>query len=163
MKTSNLILAAAAVCVVVAVLTFAWRSQRVLELGLPPRTLCANQADGLGQARAFALSAGGAPIGVMGTGSMAPFIPPAANPPLETIVAYVVPVFGATFAEVKPGALCIYAPQWAKGGLVMHGAAQLDAGGWIMSGLHNNRSESWERMTPENFRGIAARVFVWQQ
>lgn len=163
MKTSNLVLALIALVFFAVILGAALHSQRTLEHGLPPRTLCASAADGFQKARAFAITSGGAPVGVMGTGSMVPFIPAAQDHPLETVVAYVVPVFGATFSEVKPGSLCIYAPKWAKGGLVMHGAAELDPGGWIMSGLHNDRSESSERMTAANFTAIAARVFTWPQ
>ena len=69
----------------------------------------------------------------------------------------------ATFAGVTVGALVVYVPAWASGGHVMHQAAARDAGGWIMSGLHNERSETWERVTAANYIGTVARVYVWAQ
>ena len=42
-----------------------------------------------------------------------------------------------------------------------HQAAQRDGLGWIMSGLHNPRSESAWRITPQNFDGIVRATFVW--
>jgi hypothetical protein len=30
-----------------------------------------------------------------------------------------------------------------------------------MAGLHNERSESWERLTPATYVGTVARIYVW--
>lgn len=94
---------------------------------------------------------------------MAPFIPPApkGSDPLAFVAAYAV-IEAIPYAEIQQGALCVYRPMWAKGGRVIHGAAQRDSGGWIMSGLANRNSESFERMTAEKFDGVATRVFVWK-
>lgn len=143
--------------IVVALLVFAaMRSQRVLETGLPPRIEHATQALAL-------VAAGPAGIAVLGTGSMAPYIPPApaGRDPLATVVAYVTPQPAATFADVAPGALVIYRPAWAKGGNVMHQAALLTAAGWVMSGLHNERYEAFEPLTAERFVALVASAHVW--
>ena len=143
----------------VSLLWLAFRSQRVLEQGLPQRIECANQADAIKQAGPNAYP-------VRGTGSMAPFFPatPAGVDPMTTFVAYVVPS-GASYGEIKPGNLCIYWMALPDGTklLVIHQAALKDSGGWIMSGLHNKRSESWARVTKENFVVVIGRAYVWKQ
>lgn len=141
----------------VAVLVLARRSQRVLLDGLPLRIVATSQAE------AQALAGPGA-IAVLGTGSMAPYIPFAATglDPLATVCAYVVLVPGATVEAVTPGALCIYVPEWARRN-VMHQAATFAEGGWIMTGLHNQDYENRERMTGRNFVGLVARTYVWPQ
>lgn len=150
--------------IVLAILVFAaTRSQHVLENGLPPREEFRDAVKAFSAAAKYAEAHGGSIIPIAGTGSMAPFIPPAPSgaDPMETIVAFVVTRPGATFDDVTPGALCIYKPQWnKKGQSTMHQAALLTAYGWVMSGLHNERSESWEPMTKEKFTGIAAKAFV---
>jgi hypothetical protein len=141
----------------VVILLVANRNQSVLERGLPTRIVCTNEQD----AR---IRAGLGSVLVLGTGSLAPYIP-AAGPgkdPDTTPVAFAALRAGATFAEIKPGDLCLYMPTWTPG-YVMHQAAQKDGDGWIMSGLHNERSESWARVTAENFKGIVDRVYVWPQ
>lgn len=150
---------------VVVLLGLAWRSQRALERGLPPRdALATSQAEGYERARAFALASGGDVVGVLGTGSMAPYIPEGRGQTAEVrqneIVAYAVTRRGATFDDVRPGAVCLYAHAASPEGMTLHGAAKYTREGWIMSGLNNARSDVW--MTPANFRGIVARVFVWR-
>ena len=140
-----------------AVLILARKSERVLTEGLPPRIVVAS----LAEARTIV---GSGAVAVLGTGSMAPYIPPSPHglDPLQTIVALVVLIPGATVADVKPGALCIYVPDWA-GRNVMHQAASFSEGGWIMTGLGNKTYENSERMTGRNFVGIVARTYVWPQ
>jgi hypothetical protein len=137
-------------------LALAWRSARTLREGLPLRIAVATQAE------AQALAPGAVPV--LGTGSMAPYIPAARAglDPLTTVCAYVVLVPNARYTEITPGALCIYVPAWA-GRNVMHQAAQLDAGGWIMTGLNNKGYETSERVTARNFVGLVARTYVWPQ
>lgn len=156
MKTIGAIVGLA---LVLALLVFlATRSQRVLEAGLPPRFECVGQLDAL-------VKAGERAVPIAGTGSMAPYIPPAAPglDPLATIVAYARPREGARFEDIKAGDLVIYRAAWNPANPVMHQAAQRDSLGWIMSGLHNERSESWERVTAENFKAIIERIYVWHQ
>lgn len=144
------------VAALVVVLLLARRNRNTLERGLPPRVVCASRAEAERQA-------GGGAVAVLGTGSMAPYIPAAGAglDPLATICAYVVLVPGATVADVTEGALCIYVPNWA-GRNVMHQAAAFDGGGWIMTGLHNKTYENSERMTGEKFVGLVARTYVWE-
>jgi len=163
----NIIPALAAALLIAILLFLAYRSQRVLEQGLPARIVCASQADALAQASASGpltdhVSRLTAPIPILGTGSMAPYIPaaPAGQDPLKTIVAYAV-VSGAGYAAITHGKLVVYRTPDSPVGRSIHGAALQDSGGWIMSGLHNERSESWARVTPANFVAIVVRVYVW--
>ena len=141
----------------VALLVVSRRKQAEIARGLPPRVVCASQADALDRA-------GDGAIPIRGTGSMAPFIPPAAPGlvPLDTVVAYVVLDPAATYDSITVGALVIYAPTWTPH-RVMHQAALKDGLGWIMSGLHNERSETGWRVTTANYVGAVARVYVWAQ
>lgn len=139
-----------------AIIVVAKRKEATLVAGLPVRLVCADQAT------ALALAGPAAAIPVLGTGSMAPYIPSAlpGRDPLATIVAYAVLDTTATFDGLTVGALVVYTPAWAQRA-VLHQAAARDAGGWIMSGLHNTRSETWERLTPATYVGTVARVYVW--
>lgn len=138
-----------------ALLFVSRRHQAEIARGLPPRIVCASQSEALAQA-------GPTAIPVRGTGSMAPFIPPAAQGlvPLDTVVAYVVLDPAATYDSIAVGALVLYTAGWTSHH-VLHQAALKDQLGWIMSGLHNERSETWERLTPANYKGTVARVYVW--
>lgn len=153
MRTGLLVLGL--VLLLAAILAVSKYQQRALVNALPVRIACVDE----NEARTLA---GPGAVAVLGTGSMAPYIPAAlpGRDPLQTVVAYVVIVPGATVAEVKPGALCIYVPQWA-GSNVMHQAATFADGGWIMTGLHNREYENRERMTGANFVGLVARTYVW--
>ena len=141
-----------------AVLLVARHKEATLVAGLPPRIVCTDQAAALAQAGPAAA------IPIRGTGSMAPYIPPAAPGlvPVDTVVAYVVLAPSATYESVAVGALVLYTANWTKHH-VLHQAALKDQLGWIMSGLHNERSETWERLTPANYKGTVARVYVWPQ
>jgi len=140
----------------VVVLGLALRSERVLLAGLPTRVVVASEAD------AWTL-AGPSAVVVLGTGSMAPYIPsaPAGADPLRTVSALAVLMSGASYSDIKAGALVIYVPRWA-GRNVMHQAAQIDAGGWIMTGLGNKEYENRERVTAANFVGIVQRTYIWR-
>ena len=164
MTRTRLILAVCACTAVLVVLVLlAVRSQRVLVDGLPPRTEYPDAQAAWSAAGQFARDSGGNLVTVLGTGSMAPYIPAAAagRNPLETITALAVTVPGASFASVTPGALCLYRHSASAVGVTMHGAAVLTPAGWKMSGLHNARSDIY--MTAGNFIGLVARVFVWPQ
>ena len=143
-----------AVLVIAGLGILAWRAHRTLTSNLPPAIECRDEAD----ARA---KAGPGAIAILGTGSMAPFIPASlpGQDPRKTVVAFAV-IEPATFYDIQAGDLCIYAADWTPG-LVIHQAAQKDSLGWVMSGLGNARSEASWRVTPANFKGIVARVYVW--
>jgi hypothetical protein len=166
MAASKSILGGVAAAVVVAVLVgIAWRSQRTLERGLPPRIECTDKFDAHSRARAHIINQGGTVVGVLGTGSMAPYIPAARAglDPMATIVAFAVTQPGATIKDVRKGKLCTYRPEFASESHYIHGAAEEDGLGWIMSGLNNERSESSWRMTAANFTGLVVAVFVWPE
>jgi len=155
MKPTQWFLLAGAVLGIAVLVLLARHKQGVLEAGLPLRITCTDRLTAQTQA-------GPGAIPVAGTGSMAPYIPaaPAGSDPLTTIMAYVVIDPEATYSNIKLGSLCIYAADWTKFH-VMHQASAQDSLGWIGSGLHNARSESFARITPQNFVGIVARVYTW--
>ena len=155
MKTAQWLLLLGAVTGLAVILLVSRHKQAVLKLGLPPRIVCADRLSAL-------TLAGAGAIPVLGTGSMSPFIPsaPKGSDPMQTVVAFAVIDPAATFDEITIGALCVYAPDWTKN-RVMHQAASKDAGGWIMSGLNNSSSEAFTRITPQQFVGIVAKVYVW--
>lgn len=155
MKPTQWLYLAGAILGITVLVLLARHNQSVLERGLPPRIVCASRSLALTQA-------GPGAIPVLGTGSLAPYIPaaPAGSDPMATVVAYAVIDPAATFADIQPGTLCVYSPDWTKG-RVIHQASSRDSLGWIMSGLHNAHSESFARVTPQNLVGIVARVYVW--
>lgn len=155
--SSTLAFAAAAVLGLAALLIVSKRHAAEIAGGLPPRIVCANQGEALAQA-----GAGATPV--LGTGSMSPWIPEAlpGRDPFSTVVAYAVLDSSANFKGITTGALVVYTPIWANR-CVMHQAALRDSGGWIMSGLHNERSETWERVTAANYVGTVSRVYTWPQ
>lgn len=158
MRPGFLILGLALGLLLIVVLLVAGHNQRTLTAGLPPRIVCATQEEARVQA-------GPTAIPVLGTGSMAPYIPAAApgRDPFATVVAYIVPSADLVFADIAPGRLVVYKPDWSPRYSVTHGAAVQDAAGWIMSGLHNRDYEARTRVTAENFRAIVAAVYVWPQ
>lgn len=134
-----------------ALLLLAYFQHRSMVAGLPPRIICASEAEAKEKAGLGAL-------GVLGTGSMVPFIPASpANP--QSIVAYAAPS-GKRFNELRKGDLVVYYADWAKGN-VIHQAAERDGKGWIMSGLGNARSESFARVTEKDFFFHVEAVYVW--
>ena len=141
----------------VVILALALRSERVLVNGLPPRIIAKSQVEAQEMAGALA-------VGVLGTGSMAPYIPSAANgdDPLKTIVAYAVMGTDLAYKDITPGALVIYSINYVKGSNTMHQAALLDASGWIMTGLGNKEYENRVRVTSANFVGIVSKVYIWK-
>ncbi len=62
--------------------------------------------------------------------------------------------------SLQEGDIAIYLPKWHSG-MVIHRCVQKDSGGWIMSGDNNSRSESWERMTKDNYFGKLQSVHKW--
>jgi hypothetical protein len=164
MMNARLILATLAGAALVAGLLFvSLHSQRTLESGLPPLTRCVDEAYARIRAGEFAAVTGGSVVTVLGTGSMAPYIPASARgrDPLTTATALAVTAPGATFSDVTPGALCLYRHAASAVGMTMHGAARKSGAGWVMSGLNNARSDI--TMSPANFVGIVAQVFTWPQ
>lgn len=148
----------------VALLALAWWWHATLRQALPPREELPTRRQAMAAAIRFALDHGGTLTEVLGTGSMAPYIAARTDDGAQghaTVVAIVVTRAGATFDDIRRGALCTYTPEGRPREIWLHQAAQQDGQGWIMSGLNNPRSESWWRVTRGNFRGIVAKTFVW--
>jgi hypothetical protein len=142
---------AAGIAALSCLLLLAYCQHRSMVAGLPPRIVCASEAEAV-------LKAGAGAVPVRGTGSMVPFIPAnPANP--QSIVAYAAPS-GKPYSELKKGDLVVYYADWAKGN-VIHQAAQKDGKGWIMSGLGNKQSESFARVTEKDFFFHVEAVYVW--
>lgn len=144
-----------ALLVLIGLLFLAWQQHKAMVAGLPARHVCASQEEARQQA-------GGLAYPVLGTGSMAPYLP-ASRPGVDlssVVVAYAVPDVLKGFNDVKKGDLCVYWAGWAMA-TVVHQAAEKDKSGWVMSGLNNKRSETWARMTPDNFRAVIKEVYVF--
>ena len=139
---------------IAALLLLAFWQHRAMASGLPPRIVCSSPVEAY-------LKAGSGAIQVLGTGSMAPYIPaaPAGSDPLTTVVALVKPS-ERSFKSILKGDLVVYRPKWAKGN-VMHQAAQKQGGKWIMSGLGNSQSESFEPIGEDQFVCIIETTYVW--
>jgi len=139
---------------IAALLLLAFWQHRAMASGLPPRIVCLSPVDAHMQAGPTAYE-------VVGTGSMAPYIPkaPSGADPLKTVVALAKPV-SLPFKAIRKGDLVVYRPKWANG-LVIHQAAQETASGWIMSGLGNKQSESFEPITEKEFVALIGAVYVW--
>lgn len=143
---------------VALLLGIAWRSQHVLEAGLPPKTLCASEADARERALLDIVAHGGSLLVTSGTPSMEPYI---------VGRAYGVYI-SRPFAEVPVGRLILYHPVGGTAGLspesiLCHVLAARDTAGGIPSGLHNARSEAWGRVTEANFVGEVVAIYSWPQ
>lgn len=153
MSNSFKIALAVVVLVVVAALVVANRRYSQLIRSLPPKVVCASKVE------AFAAT-NFAGIGVLGTGSMQPYIRAAdKGESPQSIVAYAI-TDSRPFSAISEGDLVLYWADWAHG-LVMHQAIVKTKSGWIMGGLHNKQLETDSRMAEENFRGIVKAVYVW--
>lgn len=152
-----------AVILAVALLAGVWYWRYVVTASLPVPMLCIDEADARAHADKYIASHGGTRIGILGTGSMAPYIPlaPLNRDPMTSIVAYAVMRHGAAYSDMRQGELCVYEYSLMPGSRYAHVAAQEDGDGWIMTGIANGRSESWTRVTMVNFKGIVDSVFVW--
>lgn len=146
----------------VALVWLAFRSQATLEANLPAKREFAQLKDAYLDAYAAKLATGGNMVAILGTGSMAPYIPaaPKGTDPLAVTVGFAVTDPTATFASVKVGDVLLYRPASKPDSVWMHVVAAIDSRGLIMSGLNNEVSESWMRVTAANYVGKVAFVFV---
>lgn len=62
------------------------------------------------------------------------------------------------WSNVTEGDVCVYAYAYHENPLI-HRAAMRDAHGWIMAGDSAPRSESFDRMTPENYLGRLVAIY----
>lgn len=135
-----------------------------LEKRLPPRKEVPSMAAAWQEASNYIAKHGGVPVRILGTGSMAPYIPPAkeGEDPRAVIVAIVIMRFGAVYSDIQRGDLVGYHPDWDNKEFVFHQAAKNTPEGWIMTGLNNRDYESKWRVTNKNFVGIVAYTIIPQ-
>ena len=140
--------------VIALIFAAVWWQRRQMVEALPERVVCQSKEDAY-------VKAGPMAFPVLGTGSMAPFIPPApkGSDPMFTIVAYAKPS-NRPFEAMKKGDLVVYRASWAKG-FIIHQAAQKQGNKWIMSGLNNSQSESFEPVGADQFVCIIEKVYIW--
>lgn len=160
MKTKIIYSIVIALALIVFISLVATKDEGVMLTGLPPRTVCASLADAKASAEAYYAAHGGIIMPIAGTGSMAPYIPAAAKgaDPMA-VIAYAVTDPSIGYDQIQKGQLVIYAPGWTSGS-VIHQAAEKDADGWIMSGLHNAHYESRWRVSSFNFTAVGGAVFT---
>jgi len=155
MNRSTLI-AVLAVVLLIVLISLALRFQRDMAAGRPPQDQSSHT---VGEALAKARTkAGSGPIySILGTGSMAPYLP-AGQP--DEIVAYAIARPGATFADVRKGNLVVALDPNNPAGATMHQAGAKQGATWILTGLANTRSDTG-RMTPDTFLAIVAKTYTW--
>jgi hypothetical protein len=88
------------------------------------------------------------------------------SPSMEPLIhgcAYVV-VRKQPFAAIHKSDLLVYMgrldPHSLERTRTLHRAVDCDRYGWIMSGDNNRWSESWDRVTPDNYVGTVVMIFV---
>lgn len=55
------------------------------------------------------------------------------------------------YGELQVGDIINYKPEWNGGKPAIHRIVAKDKGGFLLSGDNNPRTESWMRVTPENY------------
>ncbi len=80
--------------------------------------------------------------------------------PLIVGQAYVVCEW-TPFSALKVGDIINYLPAWNYGRLTVHRIVAIDRGGLIMSGDNNRWSESWERVTADNYVNRVVSIHAW--
>jgi hypothetical protein len=123
----------------------------------PIKAVYANQRQALLAATSFARLTGGSLILTSGTHSMEPLIHGK---------TYAVIVKRA-YASISPRDLLVYQgrPNAAKADTltILHRAVLHDRYGWLMSGDNNRWSESWDRVTTDNYAGTVIALFAFPQ
>jgi hypothetical protein len=102
---------------------------------------------------ALAQEIGGTVVRTSGSPSMEPLIHGSVyvviqKVPYETIQKADVLVYMGRLDARRPDRTCI-----------LHRAVDHDRGGWLMSGDNNRWSESWDRVTPDNYIGTVVMIF----
>lgn len=64
----------------------------------------------------------------------------------------------SAFADVRKGQVLVYHADYNRNPII-HRAVQKDGHGWLMSGDSAPRSESWARVTGENYIGTVVSVY----
>jgi hypothetical protein len=123
----------------------------------PAKVQYASQRQALLAASSFAKLAGGSLILTSGTHSMEPLIHGK---------TYVV-IVKRPYATITQRDLLVYRgrPNANKAGTttILHRAVMHDSYGWLMSGDNNRWSESWDRVTTDNYSGTVVAIFAFPQ
>lgn len=130
-------------------------AEGILSRGFAPlaKTQWPSRAAAQGAAQAYATEVGGTVEITSGSNSM--------QPAIHGQTYFVVQ--RRPFESIKRDDLLVYLgrPNATKPDRVkiLHRAVQRDRLGWIMSGDHNSRSETWDRVTPKTYLGTAVAFF----
>lgn len=65
------------------------------------------------------------------------------------------------YEEIQAGDICNYKAKWANG-IVFHRMVQKDKEGWIASGDNNSRSESYEKVKPDNYMDCVVKIHTYK-
>lgn len=105
---------------------------------------------------ALARTLGGTVVRTSGTPSMEPLIHG---------VAFAV-ITKRPYGEIKKSDILVYMglldPRRTERTCTLHRAVSRDRAGWLMSGDNNRWSESWDRVTPDNYLGTVVTIFEAQ-
>jgi hypothetical protein len=123
----------------------------------PAKIQYASQREALLAAASFANLAHGSLILTSGTSSMEPLIhgktyAVIVKQPFESINSRDLLVYRGRPNANKPDTITI-----------LHRAVEHDKYGWLMSGDNNRWSESWDRVTPDNYSGTVVALFAFPQ
>lgn len=102
-------------------------------------------------AAAHAGRVGGRVFTVAYTGSMKPFLMGGE----KVVVVGEFPAVKKGDVLIYEGALNPYGPTTT----IIHRAVDKDKGGWIMSGDNNAHTETWSRVTAQNYRGTVVAIY----
>lgn len=76
---------------------------------------------------------------------------------------FLVADFAAKWADIRPGSIVVYDPNWADASipLVSHMAVERTGAGWVMTGVNNQHSESGARALMEaDYRAIVVQIYT---
>jgi hypothetical protein len=123
----------------------------------PAKLEYATQRQAMLAASLFARSTGGSLIITSGTKSMEPLI----HGKVYAVIAK------RPYASIAKSDLLVYQgrPDASKSDrrTILHRAVLQDKYGWMMSGDNNRWSESWDRVTAENYVGTVVAIFAYPQ
>lgn len=118
----------------------------------PPVVMHDTEAEAAAAARLEASQNNGRLYRTGGTSSMEPLI-------VGQVYVVATP---KPYDQLKEGDIMNYKPKWANGGVVIHRGVQKDKDGWIASGDNNPRSESWERIRPDNYLDTVTTIHTYK-
>ena len=124
---------------------------------VPTKTQCSGRSEALAACQSYVAANGGSVEITSGSRSMEPLI--------HGQTYFVAQK--RSFESIAQSDLLIYMgrPDASKPARVkiLHRAVLHDRNGWVMSGDNNRWTESWDRVTPETYLGIAVAFFEFPQ